>query len=471
MPDTNELSAVEVHDTLQRIVTEILQLGMTLIVHDDGHISWATSPNTPIVLTQDQKKKKDPMPLCTYMTDCRIPGALILNPLNESVGEMTSEKRWYYSVTNMAHSMAFAQVIRSMLETAVAVHNGTFELKDPYYIHALQNIVGAVDSKTEKELAILNKKMRNYDEVLDEQILEEFNLITKVNIFDFVTIAYNKKSRTASLVTCFQDEEETFKKQFGTRIRKKTWQMLEDLFREIYAVEDLTKAPIEVQINDLKCPQFRAHLELLTKAWSHLLPFLRCAFDETSAEKTAESVVFLESCLPLLPKLIDKGRWIGGGTMKPIELSNGDVVDKNTEVLVDPTAKNKSQPVSRQVLDQPVGLKTEVHERPLSTMEMLTGKRKDDNGWRQSDPRTRFTDRQQEDERPDFFSREQGRFQSRLNFSGRGNRFLDEPDDGPYNDAPRSALENAALTENYRSRTRNQYRAPRNQQDYFDRIV
>lgn len=467
MPENNEMSALEVHDTLQRIVTEILQLGMTLTVHDDGHISWAATPNVPIVIQSDQKKKKDPMPLCTYMTDCRIPNALILNPLNETIGEMTSEKRWYYSVTNMAHSMAFANVIKSMLETAVAVHNGSFELKDPYYIHVLQNIVGSVDNKTEKELNILNKKMRNYDDVLDEKILEEFNLITKVNIFDFVTIAYNKKSRTASIITCFQDEEETFKKQFGTRIRKKTWEMLEDLFREIYAVEDLTKSPIEVQINDLKCPQFRAHLETLVKGWSHLLPFLRCAYNEESAEKTAESIVFLESALPLLPKLIDKGRWLGGGTMKAIELPNGGVVDKTTEVLVDPTAKNKVQDVApKPPIDQPVGLRTEVHDRPLSTMEMLTGRRREEASWKQSDPKSRFTDRKESVlENPDFHAREQGRFRSRL--GGGSSLFSDRDDDY----APRSALANAAMTEEYRAKTRNQYRPPRSQQDYYDRIV
>lgn len=48
-------------------------------------------------------------------------------------------------------------------------------------------------------------------------------------------------------------------------------------------------------------------------------------------------------------------------------------------------------------------------------MEMLTGERREETGWRQSDPKARFTDRQEDDDRPDFFSREQGRFKSRLN--------------------------------------------------------
>ncbi len=343
-----EEKALDVHKAVERMITGILELGGGVVVHEDGHVSWATSPGEAIYA---DNPPKEPQIICTYKTDCKIPGAVIINPLAETVGQITSEKRWFYQVTGMIYSRTTAYVIQKLLETAVAAVSGNMEIKDPCFIHALQGIIGYVDSKTDKEVKLINKKTRDYTDVLDEKMLEEFDLIRKANILDFVSITYNRESRTSTLRTCFGDPEEAFKKQFGNRIRKKTWEMLETLIREIFAVEDLTKPIVSVQITDLRCPQFRAYLEVLVKGWSFLLPYLGHIYSEETAEHMATEIVYLESCIPNLIRFAEKGMWASLTTMKPIKMDDGSVVDRNTEILVDTVAKRakERQDIKREV--------------------------------------------------------------------------------------------------------------------------
>lgn len=491
-----EEKALDIHKNIERMVTGMLELGGGVIVHDDGHVSWATSPTESVQIATG----KEDLTLCTYKTDCKIPNAILINPLAESVGKPTSEKIWFYQVTGLVYSKTAAQVIYRLLETAVAAYTGNLEIKDPCFIHALSGIIGYVDNKTDKEIKLLSKKTRDYGEVLDEKILIEFDLIRKANILDFVSITYNKLSRTATLRTCFADPEEDFKKQFGNRIRKKTWEMLETLIKEIYAVEDLTKPIIEVQIKDLKCPQFRAYMEVFVKAWSFMMPYLGHVFSEDTAEFMNGEIVFLESCIPNLTKYAEKGMWANLSTTKPIEMIDGTTVDRNTEILsnaVDRSVARKEASRAerdervdrvaavrqfddrpndvvrerrpddndtRREQNRPVGLSNEAP----STMEVLRarrGERYEDRGSRRDWDRDRGRDRDRDYDRDYDCDRDRGRSRDR--------RYRDDYDDYDRGRSrrPASVLEIARQVEDERRYYRGRGGDRRRGESYFDSIV
>lgn len=397
------MNAKEIHQRIRELITSMVELGEMNIVHEDGHISWSSSPTEPII-APDPKGKRDPGVLCVYMVDCKIPNAVILNPLTETVGEISNDKKWFYANTLMKYSCTVTKVINLLLDTAVAANSGTLTLTDPHFIHALEGIVKYVDDKSSKEFGILNGKMRKYDDELDEKMLEEFQLINQSDVKDFVTLTYNKLSRTASVVTCFQDPEEKFKKQFGTRIRKKTWVLLETLFKELFACEDLSKSPIIVQAKDLKCPQFKTWVEALMKGWSMLLPYLPHIYGDESAEKAAQSIVFVESCLPHINRFAEKAAWIGSGTMGSISLNDGSMVSKNDTTsqryvplspgeFDDDRAPRKGREDRDYDRDQPRGrVESDDPNRPKSTLELLRESRGGSRNGRDGRDRGYFDD-------------------------------------------------------------------------------
>lgn len=470
-------NALETHKQIERMIGALLRLGRVTIIHDDGRISWTHSPTETLTIPV---KGKEPMTLCTYKVDCKLHNAIMVNPLNESVGTMSSEKLWFYQITGMTYSRVAASVIYKLLETAVAAYKDNMKITDPIFIHALQSVIGFIDDKTDKEIKLIMNNTRDYSDVLDEQLLKEFDLIRKVNILDLMSITYDRKSRTTRLRTCFGDPEEKFKKQFGKKIRKKTWEMLETLFKEIYATEDLTKPIFEVQAQDLKCPQFKTYLEVLVKSWSFLMPFLSHIYDDETAEDMNNDIVFLESCVPNIDKFATVGMWTNTTTFKPIDLGDGTTTeDVRTQTEERPsrsrvdasvrrdTVKDDPTPVSepkdphtaRNEANQTVGLAEEAHRR---SRDELFRRDEDDRYRRYSD---RVFDRYDRDRYRDRYDRRDDRYD-------RYPRDRYERDDYDRRDRGRvSLLESAAMTEDRRRRTYYRSGYGRSRGDYWDSIT
>lgn len=326
-------SVSERHAIIRNLLTNILELGESIVVDkDSGRISFADRPEEPILFRT--QKSQTAQPLVIYQLACKIPNAILMNPFVEPVGEDPTDKRWFYNVTNRIHTTTVARILEFIFENVVKAAQGE-QIDDPQIIHVLSGIIGNADVKTGKELTKIFSRIPEYSDGLDDKMISECQLVTTdPKPKDFVTISRSKREKRAILTSFMQDDENVFKKKFGSSIRKKTWTLIEQIFKEIYMVTDLSGPLIEETVGQSKCPSFIAYLKVLCRAWNCLIPYFKFIFTDDQAQANIERIVFIESCFDQLENLATVATWARGCLNGIIELKDGSmdktISDDNT---------------------------------------------------------------------------------------------------------------------------------------------
>ena len=325
MPAKPETPAVltvkQKQEMAMMIVKNLLELGGHVRVNEDGIVSFANTPNDPINLIL--KNDKTPHPLVAYNVNNSVPNAAIINPFMESIGEDPTIKVWFQNLTNKVHTTVFSRILEFLVESAAKAANNV-EITNEYVIHVLSGIVGSADQKTSAEFAKLVKEMPEFDGGIDENVIAECSLITEnPKPLDFVSICVQKNERRAFLKTFLQDDEAIFKKKFGSRIRKKTWALIEAVFAEIYCTTNFSKPIIDVTVEDRTCPSFVAYINVLIQSWNRFIPYLQFIYDDAAAELMIQQIVYLESCMPYLSAIADVTTWARNNYEGTVQLNNG----------------------------------------------------------------------------------------------------------------------------------------------------
>lgn len=335
----------EKHEMIKNVISYVLELGGYVIVHDNGMISMANTPSDPILLSS--KKGQSGNPLVVYDVNPSIQNGLIINPFVEPIGSKSIERIWFNSQTNKTHTNVFARILEYLVENAVKAATGV-EITNEYIVHALSGIVNNADNKTSAEFARIIKQLPEYDGGLDDDVLKECMLITdQPSPANFLSITIRQQDKLSYIRTFFQDEEGEFKKNFGNKIRKKTWTLIESIFKEIYGVSELDK-PFYIESTDsIRCPGFVTYLRVLIKSWNRFIPYLQFLYSEAEADDMIAKIMYLENSIPHLDALANISGWARGTPTGELTLSDGSMPDG-----MDPN--NSPEPIVRQTPMAPV---------------------------------------------------------------------------------------------------------------------
>ena len=423
MPAKSEAPAVltvkQKQEMAMLIVKNLLELGGHVRVNEDGIVSFANTPNDPINLIL--KNDKTPHPLVAYNVNNSVPNAAIINPFMESIGEDPTIKVWFQNLTNKVHTTVFSRILEFLVESAAKAANNV-EITNEYVIHVLSGIVGSADHRTSAEFAKLVKEMPEFDGGIDEKVVAECNLITEnPKPLDFVSICVQKNERRAFLKTFLQDDEAIFKKKFGSRIRKKTWALIEAVFAEIYCTNNFSKPIIDVTVEDRTCPSFVAYLSVLIQSWNRFIPYLQFIYDDAAAEQMIQQIVYLESCMPYLSAIADVTTWARNNYEGTVQLNNGQTdptMDPSNSVavapapvkpkpavnvqprllppteaeVIQPKARNHSVETEETPAGPPPG-RIYVPRDPIDDLEAERARRREENRMRDEEFRREFDDR------------------------------------------------------------------------------
>lgn len=317
----DSMTTAEKHGLIGRFLENILELGGYLIVNKDGTIAYASNPDEPIMLKP--AKGDEPRPLMVYRVNSAYPRAILINPFVESLGKDPTDKLWFYNTTNSIHALVLSRILEFIFTNVVKAANGQ-NVDDPTIINILSGVVNHADPKTAAEFAKLVKELPEYEGELDEGMLSEIDMITEnVKPKDFVTISRSKQERRTILTTFLYNQENDLKKKFGNKIRKKTWTLVEKLFKQIYATEEIYDPIFDISSEQRRCPTFITYVKVLIKSWNMFIPYLQYLYGEEGAEKQIDKIIFLESCLDKLESLADVAHWARGCVDGEIQLKGG----------------------------------------------------------------------------------------------------------------------------------------------------
>ena len=342
MSETRNPTIAEKHGLISKFLKNMLELGGFMIVHENGTISYSNKPDDPIMMKV--KGDNEPRPLVVYRVQTDLPKAIIINPFVEPVGKDPTDKIWFYNTTNSFHAIVFARILEYLFTNVIKAANGG-EVDDPNLVHVLSGIVNSADAKTEKEFAKIVKELPEFKDGLDEGMLNEITLITdSPRPKDFITISRSKQERKTILTTFLYNQENDLKKKFGNKIRKKTWALVEKLFQEIYATENIYD-PIFVETTDQKrCPSFITYAKVLINSWNKFIPYLQYIYGESGAEEQINKIIFLESMLHKLDDLSGIAHWARGCINGSIQLKNGEQLSNEDDTSMD-NRRRDSRPV------------------------------------------------------------------------------------------------------------------------------
>lgn len=335
------MTVAEKHSLISRFLTNLLELGGMIKVHDDGLISYASKPDEPIMLKVSGDP--EPRPLVVYRTKIEQPKAIVINPFVEPIGKDPTDKLWFYNTTNTVHAVTLTRIIEFLFTNVVKAANGS-PVDDPTLIHVLSGLVNSADLKTEKEFAKIVKSLPEFDGELDEQMLNEISLIadhTKPK--DFVTISRSKQERKTILTTFLYNQENDLKKKLGTKIRKKTWTLIEKLFKEIYATENIYDPIFTITTEQKRCPTFLTYVKVLINSWNKFIPYLTYLYGEDGAEEQINKIIMLESVMDKLDDLSNVAHWARGCITGKLQLSNGEILEEQESVTLADAPVRKSR--------------------------------------------------------------------------------------------------------------------------------
>lgn len=288
------------HEQITEFLTKILELGQYLQVHDDGLITPATNPDEPYYMT-DKTNDTVQRKLYVYRTDIKDPDALMMNPINELVS-VSKEKLWFYQSISTILSITYNKVMQVLIQVGSKIKSGE-ETGDPVLLAILSSNINDIDDKTFNE----------YKKIFDGASAKEF-----MNIY------YDKAHKTSKLRVCFQNKTDDFKNIFGSKVRRKSWTLFNNLTNAIFHVEEeKTLDDVYVKTTErLDYPQFETYMTVWIRAWKALAPFFPYIFDVEVANATINDLNIIEKHMDHVDVYRQKSGWYGQSAPKDTEIVN-----------------------------------------------------------------------------------------------------------------------------------------------------
>lgn len=189
-------------DNLFDFLKLLIELGGVYRVNDDFFIVQ-TDDDEPVRIVVGKKA----MPIMVYHENMKTGDHLVLNPFVETLGA-APERQWFFTT----QSVILGWTLKRMAEKLIEAVNGKVE-EDYKTLELISPYLALIDTKTAKEL---------------EPIVGN----------NWLRLNYFKKTKTIEVCSDLLDEE--YVKSFGTKIRKKTWELIQGLLEVFLQTDDLS---------------------------------------------------------------------------------------------------------------------------------------------------------------------------------------------------------------------------------------
>ncbi len=341
--DELKLDPKKAHRELTELLESIITLGGMLRVNEEGMIYYADGKQ----MFFKNDKTGDIRPIVLYRTDCKIKNAIMVNPTSESVGmEDPQDKKWFYNTVNTIHTATFSRLVEAIITNLVKALDGDCDI-NPMLVHVLSGLVNSMDKKTVEEYKKLLKAMPDIDGI-DDEMISETNLITmNSKPRDFLSISRSRDKKTTILKAfCADDANRNYK----NKVRKKTWNLIEKIFREIYIKDDLTQPLIEKPWTNAYCPMFVSFVEVLVESWNKMAPYLGFLYSDEDAEAIINKLALIEFGMRHINEYAKISRWAPGGASGTVVDSDGNpdkIMYEGNSVEANDTPKRGRPPKNR----------------------------------------------------------------------------------------------------------------------------
>lgn len=229
---------------VQAMITGMIEFGDHLTVDVDGQVHWVSSPKEPISVPVSDGATGI---IYTYTTNPGHPDAIIINPFAEGI-TASVDRNWFYRVQNVILAQTFGETMKFIVAMAA---NKEQVCPYPEILPYTKAIADGVDDKSVGEI---------------QYILEKCN-------DGFCSIFYNSTSKESKLILGIEDESRTYQKSVPTsKVRKKTWTMLQNLVRAIFGTEGPVPDTYKSATAELVCPHFRTFCDVWYRTWKALAP-------------------------------------------------------------------------------------------------------------------------------------------------------------------------------------------------------
>lgn len=230
---------------IEKFIRFLVDSTLIYTVDEGGYVVSKTSKDRVKIKVDDESPKKD---LVVFSGVIENPDdVIILNPLNENIGE-TEDQKFLYIALSFGVGARLLSIIKWTMD--------------------LQNTKDGLSPS-------LVKFLSKYNESIDNKTKDEIEKITK-DMLEFCNIFYNKKQKKTIFRTCVF--EENSQKKFSG-VRKKTWNFLENLFSEIFQLESddklsELKEKYSFKSIQITCPRLESFLMVYEKVISRINEYL-----------------------------------------------------------------------------------------------------------------------------------------------------------------------------------------------------
>lgn len=284
-----ELTKKELHTRAQTFVTDLLELGGAFMVHPSGLVTYTGKPDEPITFVTSSGRK---LKLYTYSINVKDADACVFNPFIDTVGRSTKDKQIFYT----ALCNVFLINLRHTFELLLDCCN-----KNSSYA----------------SVASISRALQFFSSDVDERTMEEFKLLDFKGVHKepgFISIIYNAKDKAASIVSCYNDDKETYIKSMDGKIRKKTWKVFEKMLECIFAVNDIRSKPIfTAKEPNLASPKLITMTDTIVFGWNKLLLYLPYTTTDAFFENTTQQLMRIEKNKELITKFREVSVWATSG--------------------------------------------------------------------------------------------------------------------------------------------------------------
>ena len=182
-------------DSVYQFIKTIIESGDVYYVDEDTHYVMNVKNDKPVAIELNKKL----MPMMVFGSKMLVGDHIILNPIRDTIGTCP-ERQWFFNYVKLILGGMIQLSMKSIIQKIVEPDKDDQE--NYPLVALLAPFTDKVDTKTLNELKQLSPG-------------------------DILQLFYHKKSKTAQYQTNLWDEE--FCNGFGSKIRKKTW----EVFREM----------------------------------------------------------------------------------------------------------------------------------------------------------------------------------------------------------------------------------------------
>ena len=234
------------------MLKKMFQIGDTFFVDINKQVHNKFDINEPIYI--QMKDEKIQRKLYIYDTNITDPEAIILNPLAETMNPGAECLTFYSSLTSVLSQWVYRVV---------------------YFI-----VTESIRYKDCKDGAYPNTSLipilTPFIDKVDSRLATELEKIREAGLKDFCTLYYNRSQKSTTMLIGIEDDGDYIKQFPASKIRKKTWSIIEAIFKFVLDVpaDKKIKEVYHCKTEKVECPIFTTYSDVWIRVWEKIMPYM-----------------------------------------------------------------------------------------------------------------------------------------------------------------------------------------------------